>query len=151
MSPRFLPVSVGAAFVAIFALALAQDKDSDRWNELFATDLSNAVGAEGVWTWEDGVLTASKDECLWTERDYDNFVLDLKLKTAKEWNHYKITCKDKVITVVLNGEQDPGGSKIPPWLSTPFAELPTKGKIGLQGKLQGAPIYFKDLKIKELK
>ena len=87
------------------------------------------------------------------------------MKKPGEWNRYKITCKDKMITVVLNGEkvtemdmakwtsatENPDGSKIPPWLSTPFAELATKGKIGLQGKHAGAPIYFRNLKIKEIK
>jgi hypothetical protein len=66
--------------------------------------------------------------------------------------------------VVLNGEQvidmnlkkwtsaqtNPDGSKIPEWLSTPLATIPTKGHIGLQGKHGGVPIYFRNLKIKEL-
>jgi hypothetical protein len=29
-----------------------------------------------------------------------------------------------------------------------MAELPTKGRIGLQGKHAGAPIYFRNVKIK---
>jgi hypothetical protein len=76
-----------------------------------------------------------------------------------------ITCKGKMIYVMLNGElvtemdmskwtsakTNPDGSEIPSWLSTPFAELPTKGRIGLQGKHAGAPIFFRNVKIKELK
>ena len=236
VNSRIAPVALGAVFVAIFALAFAQnDLDippkkhpaSDDWEDLFSKDFSDAEAPEGVWTWEDdGVLTASKDECLWTKRDYDNFVLDLEFKTAKEtnsgvivycsdtknwipnsvevqiaddhskkwgedaaptwrcgaifghlaasksvvkkpgeWNRYTITCKDKMIYVLLNGTQvaemdmskwtsatkNPDGSDIPPWLSTPFAELATKGRIGLQGKHAGAPIYFRNLKIKEIK
>ncbi len=69
-----------------------------------------------------------------------------------------------MIYVMLNGElvtemnmnlwtsakKNPVGSDIPPWLSTPFSELPTHGYIGFQGKHAGAPIYFRTIKIKEL-
>ena len=37
------------------------------------------------------------------------------------------------------------------WPALFKADLSTKGKIGLQGKHAGAPIYFRNLKIKELK
>lgn len=194
------------------------------WNDLFAPDLSDAIYPEGVWTFEDGVLTASKDEAIWTKKDYDNFIIDLEFKTAEgtnsgvivyctdmqnwipnsvevqiaddfaeqwanspgtwqcgaifghlaptksmvkrpgEWNRMTITCRDQMIYVMLNGEMvsvmnmalwtsaktNPDGSEIPSWLSTPFAELPTHGNIGLQGKHAGAPIYFRNMKIKEI-
>jgi hypothetical protein len=81
-----------------------------------------------------------------------------------EWNHYTITCQGKKIYVILNGEQvtaldmslwtsakyNPDGSEIPAWLSKPLAELATKGRIGLQGKHAGAPIYFRNMQIKEI-
>ncbi len=81
------------------------------------------------------------------------------------WNRYTITCKGTTITVQLNGEivtemdttkwtsakKNPDGSPIPRWLSKPKAELPTKGHIGFQGKHGGVPIYFRNIKIKELK
>jgi len=194
------------------------------WNDLFAPDLSDAIYPDGVWTFEDGVLTASKDEAIWTKKDYDNFVIDLEFKTAEgtnsgvivyctdmqnwiansveiqigddfaeqwanspgtwqcgaifghlaptksmvkkpgEWNRMTITCHDQMIYVMINGEMvsvmnmalwtsaktNPDGSEIPSWLSTPFAELPTHGNIGLQGKHAGAPIYFRNMKIKEI-
>ena len=86
------------------------------------------------------------------------------VKKPGEWNHFIITCKGKIIQVVLNGMQvtemnmdlwtsaktNPDGSEIPSWLSTPFAQLSTHGRIGLQGKHAGAPIFFRNLKIKEL-
>jgi hypothetical protein len=82
-----------------------------------------------------------------------------------EWNHYTITCQGRKIYVMLNGEQvaamdmglwtsaqyNPDGSEIPPWLSKPLAELATKGRIGLQGKHAGAPIYFRNIRVKELR
>jgi hypothetical protein len=87
------------------------------------------------------------------------------VKKPGEWNRYTITCMDKKIYVLLNGEQvtemdmslwtsaktNPDGSEIPSWLSKPVADLPTHGTIGFQGKHAGAPIYFKNIKIKELK
>jgi len=199
--------------------------DTGDFKPLFAADLSDADKPKGVWTVADGVLTASKDQAIWTKRDYDNFILDLEFKTAPgtnsgvvvycsdtkrwipnsveiqiaddfakkwanapdtwhcgavfghlaptksvvkkpgQWNRFTITCVDSKIDVLQNGEhiismdmskwtsakKNPDGSDIPGWLSKPKAELPTKGKIGLQGKHAGAPIWFRNIKIKELK
>jgi hypothetical protein len=47
-----------------------------------------------------------------------------------------------------SAKTNPDGSEIPSWLSTPFAQLATNGRIGLQGKHAGAPIYFRNMKIK---
>jgi len=195
-----------------------------QWQDLFAADLSNATYPKGVWTFDNGVLTASEDQVIWSKKDYDNFIIDLEFKTddgtnsgvivyctnmenwipnsvevqiaddfaeqwAKspktwhcgaifghlaptksmvkkpgQWNRFTVTCKDKMVYVMLNGEmvtemnmalwtsaaKNPDGSEIPSWLSTPFAELPTHGNIGLQGKHAGAPIYFRNMKIKEI-
>jgi len=196
-----------------------------KWSDLFEEDLSNAIFTEGVWTTEDGVLTASEDQAIWTKKDYENFVLDLEFKTAPgtnsgvvvyctdmknwipnsveiqiaddfaeqwakspktwqcgaifghlaptksmvkkpgQWNRFTIKCVDQQIDVALNGERiasmdmslwtsakkNPDGSEIPPWLNKPLAEHPKKGKIGLQGKHAGAPIWFRNIKIRELK
>lgn len=86
------------------------------------------------------------------------------VKKPGEWNHMTITCRGPIIRVVLNGQpvneidmrqwtlpkKNPDGTDIPPWLSKPLAELPTKGHVGLQGKHAGAPIWFRNLKIKRL-
>jgi hypothetical protein len=217
------------AFFACSFVAFAQQKSTKKsaakWQPLFAADLSNASFPEGVWTMENGVLTASEDKAIWSNTQYQNFMLDLDFKTADgtnsgvivyctdtanwiphsveiqiaddhseqwskspktwqcgaifghlaankqkvvkkpgEWNHYTITCKGPMISVVLNGEKvtemdmrkwtsaktNPDGSEIPSWLSTPFAELPTVGYIGLQGKHAGAPIWFRNVRIKQL-
>lgn len=199
--------------------------NSEKWESLFKSDLSNATFPKGIWTWENGVFTATEDQAIWSAKEYENFKLDLEFKTASgtnsgvivycsnqenwipnsveiqiaddfakqwaespktwqcgaifghlaptkslvkkagEWNRYTITCKGKIITVALNGEivnhmnmdlwtnakTNPDGSEIPAWLSTPFNQLKTKGYIGLQGKHAGAPIWFRNVKIKELK
>jgi hypothetical protein len=214
-----------AAFFTCCLAALAQATMAGGWQPLFAADLSDASYPAGVWTVENGVLTASEDQTIWASKQYENFVLDLEFKTAPgtnsgvivyctdtanwiphsveiqiaddyseqwskspktwqsgaifghlaankqkvvkkpgEWNHYTITCKGKQITVELNGQKvtdmdmskwtsaktNPDGSEIPSWLSTPFAELPTRGYIGLQGKHAGAPIWFRNVRIKQL-
>jgi hypothetical protein len=86
------------------------------------------------------------------------------VKKPGEWNRMTVTCKGRIIEVVLNGEtvttmdmalwtsakKNPDGSDIPEWLSNPLAEIPTKGRIGLQGKHAGAPIWFRNLRIREL-
>ena len=199
--------------------------DVGSWLDLFDPDLSNAIFPEEIWTFKDGILTASEDQGIWTEKVYDNFILDLEFQTASgtnsgvivyvsdiknwipnsveiqiaddyhekwaksprtwqcgavfghlaptksvvkkpgEWNRFTITCIDKKIYVMLNDEPvteldmnlwtsaktNPDGSDIPSWLSKPLAELPTHGRIGFQGKHAGAPIYFRNIKIKELK
>lgn len=198
--------------------------DESEIKDLFKADLSDATYPKGVWTFEDGVLTASKDQCIWTEKEYEDFVLDLDFKTDAgtnsgvivhcsdikkwipnsvevqiaddfadkwknspktwqcgaifghlaptksvvkqpgRWNHMQVTCKGKIITVVINNEKvsemdmnlwtsakkNPDGTDIPRWLNRPFAELPLKGRIGLQGKHAGAPIYFRNMRIREL-
>ena len=195
------------------------------WDDLIKADLSNADAPAGVWTVEEGVFTASKDQSIWSKKEYENFVIDLEFKTAVgsnsgviiyctdtrgwipnsvevqitddhcdkwakanktwqcgaifghlaasksavkkpgEWNRFTIYCIGQQIDVVLNGEHvtsmdmskwtsgkvNPDGSKIPGWLPRPFASLATKGKIGLQGKHAGAPIWFRNVKIKEVK
>lgn len=205
-------------------LSVDKHPDSADWAPLFTADLSDADYPEGVWTVEDGVMTASKDQTIWTQRDYDNFVLDLEFKAgpnansgvivycsdtqkwipnsvevqilddggekwakvkdnwrcaavfghvaptkrvskpAGEWNRMTITCVGPKIDIVLNGEHvtsmdmaqftsaetNPDGSEIPKWLNKPKSTLPTKGKVGLQGKHGGAPIWFRNVKIKEL-
>ncbi len=81
-----------------------------------------------------------------------------------EWNKFQITCKAQQIEVMLNGEKvtsmdmtkwtsgkvNPDGSEIPSWLPKPFAELPTKGSIGFQGKHGDSKISFRNIRIKQL-
>jgi hypothetical protein len=86
------------------------------------------------------------------------------VKEAGKWNHMNIRCEGQQIIVTLNGKvsadmdmskwtdgtKNPDGTEIPSWLPTPFANLPTKGYIGLQGKHGEANIYFRNLKIAKL-
>jgi hypothetical protein len=80
------------------------------------------------------------------------------------WNRLTLAAKGPLLTVALNGaiineidlrrftsaSVNPDGSDIPAWLSRPKADLATEGSIGLQGKHAGAPIYFRNLRIRAL-
>lgn len=201
------------------------DTSGEGWASLFNDSLTDAIYPAGVWSNTAGVITATRDEALWSQREYDDFILDLEFKNADstnsgvivhasdrkdwiphsveiqiaddfskewssapaswqcgavfghkaatshpvkrpgEWNHYTISCKGKKIWIVLNdilvnefdmglytsAKTNPDGTEIPAWLSNPLAELPLHGYIGFQGKHAGAPIYFRNIKIKELK
>jgi len=214
-------------FLVLSAMQLFAQKKSEAnsvGENLFGQNLADAIYNPTIWKDSSGVLTASKDDCIWSKNKYDNFILDLDfqnadgtnsgvivhstdlvewiphaveiqiaddyskewsqaeptwqcaaifghkaatnktLKKPGEWNHYTITCKGKMITVVLNGTKvnelnmddytssktNPDGTNVPSWLSTPMSTLPLHGHIGLQGKHAGAPIYFKNIKIKSL-
>ncbi len=58
------------------------DTSQPGWIELFKPDLSNAIYPKGVWTNENGVLTASEDQALWSQKQFGDFILDLEFKTA---------------------------------------------------------------------
>ena len=51
---------------------------------------------------------------------------------------------------MTDAKKNPDGSKIPPWLSRPWADLPTKGFIGLQGKHAGATVRFRNIRVRKL-
>jgi len=201
------------------------DTSGPGWVDLFKPNVSNAINTGGVWSVTDGVFTATEDQPLWSEKAYDNYILDLEFKNVEgtnsgvflhasdtedyvpnsvevqiaddyakewaespaswqagaffghqaaarhvvkrpgEWNRYTITVIGDEIWVLLNGEQvnhmdmkqwtsatvNPDGTEIPEWLSQPVANLPLTGHIGFQGKHAGKPIYFRNIRIKELK
>lgn len=69
---------------AALCLSFAQAQE---FEPLFKDDLSNATFPEGVWTRDaEGVLTASKDQIIWTQEDYSDFVLKLEFKNGEGTN-----------------------------------------------------------------
>lgn len=217
---HFLSVFI---FCSLVMTLSAQESARNVWRPLFGKDLSKATYDPEAWSETNGMLTAMKDEAIWTNEEYKNFELDLEFKTdpgtnsgviiyctdtenwipnsvevqiaddhyekwadAKpyercgaiyghlgphqenvvkkpgEWNHMRIRCTGQRISVILNGKkvnemnmskwtsgtENPDGSEIPAWLPTPYAELPTKGFIGLQGKHGDATVWFKNIKIR---
>lgn len=205
---------------------LTQESTANPWLPLFGEELADASFSPEAWQVVDGVLTASLDDAIWTNTEYENFELDIDFKNdngtnsgiviyctnkqdwipnsveiqiaddhyekwaeaqpyercgaiyghlgpnktqvvkkAGEWNHIRIRCVGQKISVILNGKKvtqmdmsqwtsgtvNPDGSGIPSWLPTPFAELPTKGYIGLQGKHGDATVWFRNAKIRKAK
>ncbi len=220
-----LGLSVMAAVSAAVAVEpLGHPGSTADWEDLFAADLSDAEYPAGVWSFENGELTATEDQAIWTRDDFENCVIDLEFKNASasnsgvflycsdmanwvtscievqilddhsdkwkdvaptwrcggifgrlapaklavkpagEWNRYTIRCMGKQVDVVLNGEHvasmdldkwtsagtNPDGSEAPSWLGGPLSAMKTKGRIGLQGKHAGAPIWFRNMKVKRL-
>jgi photosystem II stability/assembly factor-like uncharacterized protein len=86
------------------------------------------------------------------------------VKRPGEWNRYTIISIDRQIWVLLNdqlvnhmdmsrwlsGSTNPDGSAIPSWLPKPFATLPLEGHIGFQGKHAGAPVWFRNMRVRRL-
>jgi acetyl esterase/lipase len=86
------------------------------------------------------------------------------VRRAGEWNRMTVFARGKNIQIICNGEKvldadlsrwtdakkNPDGTKIPPWLSRPWADLPTKGKIGFQGMHGKSRPYFRNIRIRPL-
>ena len=82
------------------------------------------------------------------------------VKKPGQWNKYRITCKDNVITVVLNGEQildmdldrwteagkNPDGT--PNKYRKPLKHFAREGHIGLQD--HGRPVWYRSIRVKRL-
>ena len=71
------PISIATAADAIPPTG---HPDSSRWENLFADDLSNAIYPAGIWMCKNGELTATKDLCIFSNKSYENFVVDLEFK-----------------------------------------------------------------------
>ena len=86
------------------------------------------------------------------------------VKPAGQWNRMTVYAQGKRVKVVVNGrttvdadlsqytsaKTNPDGTPIQPWLSRPMADLPTKGRVGFQGKHGGARPYFRNVRILQL-
>jgi hypothetical protein len=136
-TPLLFPAAVGflvlvsAAFVAGGGPAAQLHPDTRDWPALFAPDLSDAEFPEGVWTVEDGILTASEDQVLWTKRDYENFILDLEFKTAPGTNSGVIVyCTDVVewipnsVEIQIADDTAEEWARPSTWRAAPFGASP---------------------------
>ena len=72
------------ALLLLFSACLCQ---AGGFKPLFSEDLSDPTSPEGVWTRDaEGVITASKDQIIWTAAEYENFVLRLEFKNGEATN-----------------------------------------------------------------
>ncbi len=60
--------------------------NTDNWEKLFDAELSNAIDPDGIWSFDEGVLTATEDGAIFTEGEYDNYLLDLEFKFGEHAN-----------------------------------------------------------------
>jgi hypothetical protein len=82
MTKKMMFLILVAAFVSTMP---AQGKGG--WKPLFSVaGLPDAVCDRNVWTLTDGVLTASQDQCIWTTKEYENFVMELEFQNEHETN-----------------------------------------------------------------
>ena len=47
------------------------DTNGNGWVNMFNADISDAIFPKGVWTISGVVITASKDEAIWSKKEYD--------------------------------------------------------------------------------
>ncbi len=57
-----------------------------KWQPLFNSDFSNAMDEKKVWSFQNDILTASEDACIFTDVEYENFVIDLEFKNEQGTN-----------------------------------------------------------------
>ena len=76
----------GLVFGISAPAAPAPHPDTAGWKSLVAPDLSNVDMPSASWEMRDGVLVAKTHDTIWTKEPYENFILDLEFKVAKESN-----------------------------------------------------------------
>jgi hypothetical protein len=64
----------------------AKHPDTSGWKNLIASDLSNVDMHKEGWKMKNGILVAKNHHTIWTKESYDNFILDMEFKVAKESN-----------------------------------------------------------------
>jgi len=79
-------LGAGLLFGDSVSAAPASHPDTTGWKRLIANNLANVNIPVGSWELKDDVLVAKTHDTLWTKESYDNFILDLEFKVAKESN-----------------------------------------------------------------
>lgn len=84
-------------WLCLFFVPIACQHSGKNFRPLFENDLSNADYNKEVWSYTDGILTATADEVIWTHDEYENFILDIEFKNDVNTNSgIIIYCPDKV-------------------------------------------------------
>jgi len=98
-------------------------------------------GREGSWYTSDGDIFPIHGATMKPDNDRGGsraFPTEKRMKGSPEWNHYRIHCNNGNIKLAVNGKVVTTGSQC----------NPLKGYICLES--EGAPIEFRNLRIKEL-
>lgn len=106
--------------VLIILLLLISCRVETDYRPLFDKDLSNADYDSSVWTFKNGILTATADQSIWTKVQYENFILDLEFKTDVNTNSgVVIYCTDKGNWIPSSIEIQIADDHHPEWQSYP--------------------------------
>jgi len=91
----------GLLLVSIFGcteikLPLTDHPKTNGWDDLFNEELSDADFSPGIWTSDNGVISADEDKMIFSKVEYENFVLDLEFKMDSGANSGVVVyCTDK--------------------------------------------------------
>ncbi|MDL2264852.1 DUF1080 domain-containing protein [Parabacteroides sp. OttesenSCG-928-G07] len=86
------------------------------WRPLFGTDLSDASYDPEAWSWDSGILTATKDEAIWTTVEYENFELDVDFRNESGTNSGIVFyCTDTVNWIPNSVEIQIADDHYPQW------------------------------------
>jgi hypothetical protein len=103
------------------AMPVKTHPDSSGWRSLFAADLSDAIFPKGVWSIQNGELTATEDQNIWTKKQYENFILDLEFKNSSGSNSgvfvYGSDLDDWIsnsVEIQILDDSHPTWAKVPP-------------------------------------
>ena len=77
-----------AVIAGLVFLSSCKQKVSSDFQDLIAKDLSNCDYEPGTWKMKDGVLinSSNNNKNIWTKDSYEDFILDLEFKVAKDTN-----------------------------------------------------------------
>lgn len=64
----------------IFSGITGSQAQENKWISLFGEHLSEAVYNAEAWNETSGILTATKDDAIWTNTEYEDFELDMEFK-----------------------------------------------------------------------
>jgi hypothetical protein len=97
-------------FIGITFNAFAQNKSivvqgqpmGKGWKNLFGNNLSKAIYDKSIWKDSSGVITASKDDAIWSFDEYDDFILDLDFQNADGTNSGVIVHATDIVEWIPN-------------------------------------------------
>lgn len=102
--------------VAVGEEAVEEQTSRNPWRTLFGTDLSDAAYNPDAWSWENGILTATKDEAVWTTVEYENFELDVDFRNESGTNSGIVFyCTDTVDWIPNSVEIQLADDHYPQW------------------------------------
>jgi hypothetical protein len=84
------------------AIAVQGQPMGKGWKNLFGNNLSKAIYDKSIWKDSSGVITASKDDAIWSFDEYDDFILDLDFQNADGTNSGVIVHATDIVEWIPN-------------------------------------------------